>query len=147
MSDIQASVALSLLKPDRVSELIRSRAKVAMWYHEVLEDTDLKGRMRPRRHVGDEHALNDAYHLFPVVLDHKVDRVALQYFLTENGIETGVHYKPLHQLSLYRDALRGPTPYLDAIGPRLLSLPCHHEMGFKDVVRVCEGIGDFLKKS
>jgi len=91
--------------------------------------------------------MNDAYHLFPVVLDPKIDRTALQYRLTEVGIETGVHYKPLHELSLYRDALRAPTPYLDTIGPRLLSLPCHHEMDAEDVVRVCDEIAVFIKKS
>ncbi len=89
----------------------------------------------------------DAYHLFPVVLDPKIDRTALQLHLKALDIETGVHYKPLHELSLYRDALRAPTPYLDSIGPRLLSLPCHHEMYCEDVVRVIEGIKAFIKRS
>jgi len=147
MSDVQASVALSFTKPHRVSDLIRSRKKVAIWYHQVLREFGLEKKVKHRRVIGDEYTMNDAYHLFPVVLDPKIDRTALQYHLTEVGIETGVHYKPLHELSLYRDALRAPTPYLDTIGPRLLSLPCHHEMGSEDVVRVCDEIAVFIKKS
>ena len=148
MSDVQAAVALSFIKPEhRVSDLIRARASVAKMYHEVLKDMKLKPRVKPRRDIDDDYSMADAYHLFPVVLDPKIDRTALQYWLTEKGIETGVHYKPLHELSLYRDALRAPTPYLDSIAPRLLSLPCHHQMASEDVVRVCEGIEGFIKKS
>ena len=147
MSDVQAAVILSFLKPHRVSDLIRSRRKVAIWYHEVLEEMNLKKKVKPRRHYGDEYDFNDAYHLFPVILDYRYDREALQAHLTKLGIETGVNFKPLHELSLYKDALRAPTPHLDSIGPRLLSLPCHHEMGSEDVVRVCEGIEGFIKKS
>jgi len=114
MSDVQAAVALSFLKPEhRVSDLIRARAGVAKMYHEMLGDLNLKRKVKPRRFTDDIYSMNDAYHLFPVVLDPKIDRTALQYRLTEVGIETGVHYKPAclvimrwTQRTLYAYAMR-----------------------------------------
>lgn len=148
MSDVQAAVALSFLKREHlISDHIRARTRVAMWYHTALEEAGIKDGVRARRHVGYVNDNYDAYHLFPVVLDAKIDRTALQLHLKALGIETGVHYKPLQELSLYRNAVRAPTPYLDSIGPRLLSLPCHHEMDCEEVYRVVESIKNFIKRS
>lgn len=142
MSDIQAAVALSFLEPEfKVGEFISKRTYIASLYHEELEDRDLKKEIKPTRFIP-EHS---TYHLFPVILDKRLNRVALQYSLSEGLIQTGTHYIPLHKFSLYAHALRGPTPYLDSIADSILTLPCHHGMTEEDVVRVVDELERFVK--
>jgi len=132
MSDLSAAAALEALKdigPYGFRSSLEIRQMVAKHYC-----SDLVERVpwaRPMRYQ--EEA---AYHLFPVVLDEGVDRDALQAYLLKWGIETGTHYKPLHWLSLYSGRPKGPTPYLDAIGKRLLTLPCHARMCKQDTEMV-----------
>ena len=61
-------------------------------------------------------------------MDAGVGRDALQTHMLEMGVETGTHYKPLHWLSLYSVGPKGPTPHLDGIGKRILTIPCHARM-------------------
>jgi dTDP-4-amino-4,6-dideoxygalactose transaminase len=43
------------------------------------------------------------YHIFPVMLDDKIDREALMTYLREKGIQTSIHYPPIHRFSYYRE--------------------------------------------
>jgi dTDP-4-amino-4,6-dideoxygalactose transaminase len=62
-------------------------------------------------------------HIFPVrILGGARD--AVRQALAEQGIETGIHYKPNHLLTLY-GALRGSLPVTESIYEELLSLPLH----------------------
>jgi len=42
------------------------------------------------------------YHIFPILLDKSIDRRSLMVFLREKGIQTSIHYPPIHKFSYYR---------------------------------------------
>ena len=51
-----------------------------------------------------------AHHLFTVVLDEGVDRDAFRAALHERGVQTSLHYPPVHRFSIYADgAPRAPA--------------------------------------
>jgi dTDP-4-amino-4,6-dideoxygalactose transaminase len=62
-----------------------------------------------------------AHHLFTVVLDEGVDRARFRERLAERGIQTSVHYPPVHGFSIYAGA--ADLPVTDAYGRRAVSLP------------------------
>jgi dTDP-4-amino-4,6-dideoxygalactose transaminase len=63
-----------------------------------------------------------AHHLFTIVLDEGVERGPLRAALAARGIQTSVHYPPVHRFSTYSDAAP-QLPVTDAYGRRALSLP------------------------
>jgi dTDP-4-amino-4,6-dideoxygalactose transaminase len=56
------------------------------------------------------------------------DRDGLCQFLAENNISTGVHFKPLSELTYWRKAKKNPLPVTDEVWKNLLSLPCHNAL-------------------
>lgn len=68
-----------------------------------------------------------AHHLFVVVLDEQLDRRRFRAVLAERGIQTGVHYPPVHLLSAYRNAGRR-LPATEAFGLRAVTLPMFGHM-------------------
>jgi dTDP-4-amino-4,6-dideoxygalactose transaminase len=63
-----------------------------------------------------------AHHLFTVVLDEGVDRRRFRDRLAERGIQTSVHYPPVHGFSIYA-AGAADLPVTDAYAQRAVSLP------------------------
>jgi dTDP-4-amino-4,6-dideoxygalactose transaminase len=60
------------------------------------------------------------------------DRNGLCGFLAENGISTGVHFKPLSELTYWKKAKKNPLPNTDEVWLNLLSLPCHSALTDKE---------------
>ncbi|MBN1894323.1 DegT/DnrJ/EryC1/StrS family aminotransferase [bacterium] len=98
MPDLNAAVGLAQL--ERAEEYRTGRQRCAEYYFRELARIpciDLPVlRVNPEDH---------AWHLFPVVLkpDAPVARDSFMERMSENGIGTSVHYKPLHRMTYYRE--------------------------------------------
>ena len=53
------------------------------------------------------------------------DRDAIRPALAERGIQTSVHYPPIHGFTAYRVPSRRPLPQTDAVAERILTLPLY----------------------
>lgn len=81
-------------------------------------------------------------HIFPIiVLDGK--RNALRQFLTDNGIECGIHYKPNHLLSFY-GAKKEMLPVTEKLYEQLLTLPLHPGLTDEEADYVIEKVIKFF---
>jgi dTDP-4-amino-4,6-dideoxygalactose transaminase len=85
-----------------------------------------------------------AHHLMPIVLPEGTDRPAVQAALREAGIQTGVHYPPIHRFSAYRGMAAGDLSQTEAIADRILSLPIHGRLGPDDAGRVVDVLAGAL---
>jgi dTDP-4-amino-4,6-dideoxygalactose transaminase len=63
-----------------------------------------------------------AHHLFPIVLSPDIHRDAFRSSLAEAGVQTSVHYPPVHRFSIYADS-RKELPTTEAYGARTVTLP------------------------
>lgn len=82
-------------------------------------------------------------HIFPIrILGGRRD--AVRAALAEHGIETGIHYKPNHLLSMFR-AQGVRLPVVEQIYPELLTLPLHPWVSEKDVGQVVNIIKETIK--
>ena len=68
-----------------------------------------------------------AHHLFTIVLDEGIDRDAFRAALAERGIQTSLHYPPVHRFSIYADGAP-ELPLTDAYGARAVTLPMFAHM-------------------
>ena len=88
-----------------------------------------------------------SYHIFPVLLTEKIDRFEFMKKLRENGIQTSIHYPPIHLFTYYRKSFGfkdGALPLTELVGEREVTLPLHPLMSKEDVDFVCDKIEDSL---
>jgi dTDP-4-amino-4,6-dideoxygalactose transaminase len=79
---------------------------------------------------------NPSYHLFPVLVARSIDRNRLMERLKDFGIQTSVHYPPVHLFSLYRKRFgfkSGMLPKTEEVSRREVSLPLHPRMNLREV--------------
>jgi len=80
--------------------------------------------------------------IFPVRVLHG-QRDGLRQFLLARGIETGIHYKPNHLLSLYGGG-REALPVTERLYEELLTLPLHAGLEDKQLDEVIAAVLEFL---
>src|SRR3954469_7106220 len=73
--------------------------------------------------------LRSAHHLFTIVLDEGTDRDAFRAALADRGVQTSVHYPPVHRFSIYAEpAADAELPLTDAYAARAVTLPLFAHM-------------------
>lgn len=142
MPDVNAAIGLAQL--ERAEEFHRERVRVARYYFEHLkavEAIDLPvclGEM-------DDHA----WHIFQIVLNAKspFTRNELIDRLSEAGIGTSVHYKPLHRMTYYRNyynLIPANFPNSEKLWQGNLSLPIYPFMTSEQLDYVVATIKNLL---
>jgi dTDP-4-amino-4,6-dideoxygalactose transaminase len=128
MSDIMAALGRAQLV--RRQELANRRQHLARLYLlELRADERVKPVLTSVEGV--------VPHIFPVRISGLIDRDDLRRRLLENGVETGVHYRPNHTLSYFMKPDAAPLPVTDRIYPELLTLPLHADLSDDDIRHVC----------
>lgn len=100
----------------------------------------------------EEEKTTHGWHLFIVKLKLpllKVDRDRVIALMANHGIECGIHYRPVFELSYYRkvfDFKPGQYPNCELAGKCVLSLPFYPELKLSDIDYVCESLESILKK-
>jgi len=91
---------------------------------------------------------DSSHHLFPILLNKKINTKSFMQKLKQNGIQTSIHYLPVHKFSYYRKNYSqkpGNLPISEEIGKREVSLPLHPRMNKRDVLYVCHQVKSFIK--
>ncbi|MFZ1980085.1 MAG: DegT/DnrJ/EryC1/StrS family aminotransferase [Smithella sp.] len=66
------------------------------------------------------------YHIFPILLDKSVNRNDLMTYLRQNGIQTSIHYPPIHQFSFFENFnFKHKLPHTEYVGLHELTLPMY----------------------
>lgn len=68
-----------------------------------------------------------AHHLFTIVLDASTERDAFRERLAEQGVQTSVHYPPVHGFALYSEDAP-PLPLTETYAERAVTLPMYAHM-------------------
>ena len=140
MTEISAVLGLEQLK-----KLVSSNRKRKLLSHiytqnlSHIEELSIPFQDYPR---------NSSHHLFPILLHKKIDRIVFMKKLKGKGIQTSIHYLPVHKLSYYRNNYprkKEVLPVSEEIGKREVSLPLHPRMSEKDVLFVCRQIESTLR--
>jgi dTDP-4-amino-4,6-dideoxygalactose transaminase len=77
-----------------------------------------------------------SYHLFPILVAPFVDRNWVMEKLKDFGIQSSIHYPPVHLFSLYRDQFgykSGDLPKTEEVSGREITLPLHPRLNTRDV--------------
>lgn len=139
MTELSAALGIEQLKKLRKNNL--RRKKLTDLYVQNLNRT--KGLHIPFQN----YPRDSSYHIFPILLDKKVNRKKFIEKLRQKGIQTSIHYPPVHQFTYYKKILKASKlnlPIADQIGAREVTLPLHPLMSQKDVGYVCKQVKNIL---
>ena len=136
MSNIMAAIGIEQL--NRFPELAFKRKAIAKHYDELLGSNH--GVEIFKRNYDEL-----VPHIYVVRLNGLVDREGLRKKLLSRGIQTGVHYFPNHQLTLYKNTASKNLPETEALYPEILSLPLHPELCKADIEIICSSLIEYLQ--
>lgn len=143
MTDLAAAIGLGQL--EQAENLRMSRQKAVEFYFESLKELDMIDLPIIKCSFEDH-----AWHLFPIVLNDKakISRNQLIETLADYGIGTSVHYKPIHQLTYYKERYKLKSedyPNSEKTWVNNLSLPLYPHMLNEDLEYICNSLKNILK--
>ena len=145
MPDVNAAIGLAQL--ERAEQMRKERERCARYYMEALRDIPWLDLPVVRVPFCDH-----AWHLFPVVVkpESPLSRDEVIERLSERGIATSVHYKPLHRMKYYRETYRfDPLDYPNAerVWRGCLSLPLYPQLKEEELEYISNELHGMGKKT
>jgi dTDP-4-amino-4,6-dideoxygalactose transaminase len=141
LDEIRAAMALVQL--ERLPAATVARRRLADRYAELLDEQE--GLCVPFAARSDRGEA--AHHLVVVVLPESVDREDVRAALTASGIQTSVHYPPVHTFTAYAGTSGRPLPHTESVGPRLLSLPLYPDLSDENLELVTDRLVGAVRAS
>ena len=127
--------ALGLVQLEKLADNNRRRRTISEHYRSELAKLGFLSLPHS------SHPGLSAAHLFPVLLDPGAERQGFIKSMHARGIQTSVHYPPIHQFSLYRQD--GGSPYLpmtEQIALREVTLPLYPTLNDAQVELVIKSV-------
>ena len=78
------------------------------------------------------------YHFYWILVKN---RDQFRKKMSEIGIETGIHYKPIHKMTMYKDAAK--LPITETVGQQIVTLPTHPNLTDDDLTKIIESVNKF----
>jgi dTDP-4-amino-4,6-dideoxygalactose transaminase len=141
IDEIRSSIGLIQL--GKLQSMNQKRRILFAYYQKKMRDIL---QLETLFHDFDIH--ESACHIFPVLLKNPKCRNALQRYLKSQGIQTSIHYHPIHQFSFYkREFSKTRLPITEDISSRLLTLPLSPNLKKSQVDFIIGNIKQFFKSN
>ena len=88
-----------------------------------------------------------SYYIFPILLNSRINRTKFIDKMRMRGIQTSIHYPPVHLFSFYREKFgykAGALPITEDICKREVTLPLYPSMGFKAIEYIVRTIKSLI---
>lgn len=132
----ELTAALGMIQLEKLSAANAKRRNLAERYKRLL------GEVTGIRVPFLERTDDCSHHIFPLLVNDSADRPAFRQRLAELGVQTSVHYPPVHQFTHYRNLLTA-EPHLprtiDAAA-REVTLPLHPLLAESDIDEICTAV-------
>jgi dTDP-4-amino-4,6-dideoxygalactose transaminase len=136
MANLHAAIGLAQLA--KIDVIAESRRSACRRYNDGLSDV-----AQVRVPMTD---FSDVTPFLYYIRVPAAQRNALRIHLGDRGIETGIHWQPGHQFTLFRNCRRGDLAVTERVGQEVLSLPLHSCMAAETIDRVIDGIRGFYQR-
>jgi dTDP-4-amino-4,6-dideoxygalactose transaminase len=137
MDELRAALGLVQLK--KLPEWNDIRRRLSLRYRQLIAE------YCPSVIVPFADTCPSAHHLMPVLLPATIDRQTVIDWLRKRGIQTTVHYPPVHRLTFYNDLQPGlHLPRTEEFARRELTLPLHPRMMMSTVEFVVNSLAGAL---
>jgi dTDP-4-amino-4,6-dideoxygalactose transaminase len=135
MDEPRAALAARRLK--RLDGENDARRELDARYRKLLGEAGVTCALAPTE------GLASAHHIFTIVVDEGVDRDGFRDALKERGIQTSLHYPPVHRFAIYAGA-NADAPLTDGYAARAVTLPLYAHMTHQEQDLVVEAVAETL---
>jgi len=132
--------AIGLVELDRLETENAARRRLAVRYRERLDGVEGVVFAFPAH---DDRVIS-SQHLAVVLLPERTARKDVQAELAKDGIQTSVHYPPIHTFTHYAALPQRPLPETERVGSRLLTLPLFGHMTEEQLDYVTDRLVDAI---
>jgi dTDP-4-amino-4,6-dideoxygalactose transaminase len=140
IDEIRAAIGLAQLsKVERNNERRRSLTQV---YRDALQELVPQVDVPFQNHPGTTSA-----HIMPILLPKDTKRHAFIESMKSSGIQTSIHYPPIHTFTSYKDGVTWNLPVTEDVAGREITLPLYPAMSNDDVIVVVSAIQASLNLS
>jgi perosamine synthetase len=122
MNEFSASIGIVQL--GKLNQLNKKRQNIAKRYSKELK---IEHKM--------PYSLNSSYHLYWILIEN---RNKFMKEMQNFGIETGIHYKPITEMSFYKKNTK--LPVTTKAGKMIVSLPIHANLSEDDVSYIVKSV-------
>lgn len=137
MDDIRASLGIVQLKKLRAD--LEKRKKVRFAYERELKS--VKNITVPFKN----HPYFSSNYIFPVILTKEVEknRDEIRNLLHKSGIQTSIHYPPVHLFDIYYDEKDERLSKTESVYNRLITLPMYGNLSEEQVEYICKKLKEY----
>jgi dTDP-4-amino-4,6-dideoxygalactose transaminase len=134
IDEIRAALGLSQLEKLKANNA--RRREITQRYWQAFEGSEIELPF-----CDDRRESEPAYHIFPMLLPEDRDRQAFIERMRAAGIQTSIHYPPIHQFSYYRKRYPGVhLPITESAAQREVTLPLYPTMRDEQVELVITSV-------
>lgn len=134
--------ALGMVQLGKLHDNNQRRAAITRHYWNCLAESGLG---LPFRESSQDADCQPAYHIFPVLLPVGADRPSFMDAMRAAGIQTSIHYPPIHSFSYYRGLYPGVSlPVTEEIAAREVTLPLYPSMRDDQVQAVIDAAVNYF---
>jgi dTDP-4-amino-4,6-dideoxygalactose transaminase len=134
IDEIHAALGLAQLEKLRANNA--RRKEITQRYWQAFEGLEVELPFRI-----DQREAEPAYHIFPMLLPEDQDRRSFIERMRASGIQTSIHYPPIHQFSYYRERYPGVRlPITEVVARREVTLPLYPTMRDEQVELVITSV-------
>lgn len=137
IDEIRAAIGLAqLAKVERNNEL---RRKLSQVYRDALQELVPQVEVPFQNHPGKTSA-----HIMPILLPKGTKREEFMGHMKEQGIQTSIHYPPIHTFTSYKDDVSLNLLVTEDVASREVTLPLYPALTDKDILTVVNAISQAL---
>jgi dTDP-4-amino-4,6-dideoxygalactose transaminase len=126
------SAAIGLVQLKKLDHLNEKRKRIAKRYYDEI---CLEKKMTYNK--------NCCYHFYWILVKN---RSQFRKNMHKRGIETGIHYTPIHEFSMYDNTIAN-LPETEKIGSTIVSLPTHPNLDDDNVSMIINNVNKFSKST
>jgi dTDP-4-amino-4,6-dideoxygalactose transaminase len=133
IDEIRAALGLAqLAKVERNNERRRHLSQI---YRDALQELVAQVDIPFQNHAG-----KTAAHLMPILLPKDMKREEFMGCMKEQGIQTSIHYPPIHTFTSYNGDTKWNLPITEEVASREVTLPLYPALTDEDVLLVVNAI-------
>ena len=127
MNELSASVGIQQLK--KLDSMNAKRKKIAKKY---FKEINLNQKM--------PYDENCSYHIYWICVNNRKNFMKKMF---DAKIETGIHYKPIIKMSLYKEKLKSRFPITSSIMNNIVSIPIHPKLSENEIDYIINSVNKF----
>jgi dTDP-4-amino-4,6-dideoxygalactose transaminase len=127
----EVSAAIGLIQLQRLDKMNKKRFEIAKQYFKTI---NVEKKM--------PLSSDCSYHLYWIRVKNRDE---LMSKMRENGIETGIHYKPIHMMTFYKNSQKLETS--ERVWKELVSIPMHLNLSQSNIDKIIFCLNKYAKST